>query len=357
MDLPGILQGKECAIVPIGLIGHEHSGYMKTLRGLSTGVTGTLQKFMPVSHLERVDLNTTDLVVGKDHRLYSPRFGLIECMAVKSPSSDAPNVYVDKIDWKSYPPLEELNYLFNTFFKNYDREVLMLVGRMRDHSGWLYYVPKQVGTSALVTWDSDDEEMGEFSDKAQWIGTIHIHPGSDCTPSQTDIDDWAEPEKSGLHLIFGRNGSYTINGSIAGNTFQVCRGNLGGVERSPVPYLTSHGRSLEELLTKPKPPPKFHFPSPTSRFGSFPGGRIVTSRSTIEEEQGQSYVERHLHVMRVSPINHDELKSLRMVSHGGRYYILTESQYTNLEELCVDVCPVPTVGNLSIRPVNQEGGK
>lgn len=338
--------------MPIGLIGYEPSGDMKTLWGLSTGVTGTLQKFMPVSYLERVDLDTTDLVVGKDHRLYSPRFGLIECLAVKSPSGGVPNVYVDKIDWESYPPLGELAYLFDTFFKEYDREVLMLVGRMRDHSGWLYYVPKQVGTSALVTWDSEESGLEEFADKAQWIGTIHIHPGSDCTPSQTDIDDWAEPEKSGLHLIFGRGGSFTINGSIAGNTFEVCEGHLESVVRSPVPYLTSHGRSLEELLTKPKPKHKFHFPSHTST-----RDRIVTSRSTVGDELGGSYVENTLRFMRVSPINHDELKSLRMVSHGGRYYILTESQYTNLEELCVDVGPVPTAGNLSIRTVNQEGGK
>ncbi|KKM27664.1 hypothetical protein LCGC14_1572510, partial [marine sediment metagenome] len=241
--------------------------------------------------------------------------------------------------------------LFDVFFGKYDREVLMLVGRKRDHSGWLYHIPKQIGSPGFVRWSADDEEMGIFSDKAQWIGTIHIHPGADCTPSQTDIDDWAEPEKSGLHLIFGRGGSYGIYGSIAGQTFRVYKSELGRTTRAKAYYTTSQGRSLAVLLTKPKPKPK---PKPKSVFKSWP---LVTSRSTVgtgtetetEMGTGKSYVERNLHAMRVSPISHDELQSLRMVSHGGQYYILTELQYECLGELCVDVCPLPTAGNLVIR--------
>lgn len=322
----------------------------------SPGVKGTLQEFMPTSDLEKVDLHTTDLVVGEDNHLYAPRFGLIEGLAVKEPTTDEAHVYVDRIDWESYPPIEELAYLFDIFFKEFDREVLMLVGKKRDYSDcWLYHVPQQIGSPGHVEWTADDEEMGMFTDVAKWIGTIHIHPGADCTPSQTDIDDWAEPEKSGLHLIFGRNGSFAIYGSIAGSTFKVYGGHLTeNVERSEVPYTTSRGRSLEVLLAKPKPKPKPEPQKatvcPLSDFGL--DWEVLTSRSSVGEEK--SYVERNLHIMRISPINHDELQSLQMVFHGGRYYILTRAQYTTLGELCSDVCPIPMAGNLSIRSIKDQ---
>jgi hypothetical protein len=76
-------------------------------------------------------------------------------------------------------------------------------------------------------------------------------------------------------------------------------------------------------------------------------------REFITSRGSKSYVERNLDIMRISPIGHDELQSLRMVSHGGRYYILTEVQYAHLGALCQDVCPLPTVGSLVIRSVNQ----
>ncbi len=319
----------------------------------SPGVTGTLQEFMPVSDLERVDLNKTDLVVGKDNRLYSPRFGLLEGLAVKEPITDEAHVYIDRIDWESYPPLGELAYLFDIFFKKYDREVLMLVGRKRDHSGWVYHVPQQIGSTGLVRWTADDEEMGKFSDEAQWIGTIHIHPGSNCSPSQMDIDDWAEPEKSGLHLIFGRDGSFVIYGSIAGRTFKVWECRVINIVRSKAFYTTSRGRSLEVLLAKPRPPLQVKAQTRSRKVVSSALSdldlEVITSQSPIH--MGGSYIENHFHRRGIASIGHDELQSLRMVSHGDKYYILTEAQYACLEDLCRDVCSIPIAGNLSIRRI------
>ncbi|KKK83393.1 hypothetical protein LCGC14_2793830, partial [marine sediment metagenome] len=159
---------------------------------------GVGQSLLEVSDLKKVDLSSTSLVLGKDKRVYEERHGLIECLAPARTVGDDPSVYVSDVNWASFPPAGELAWLFHNFFSQYeDREVVMLMGRRRDGNGHSYHVPEQVGTCGGVKWDADNEEMGEFQDRADWIGTIHSHPGSCCGASQTDIDDWANPEKSG----------------------------------------------------------------------------------------------------------------------------------------------------------------
>lgn len=276
-------------------------------------------------------------VVGVDNRVYEPRLGLIECLAPAKVGEDSPKVYVDGVDWDSFPPYGELAYLFDNFFSHYDREVLMLVGKKRDGSGWLYHVPEQEGSCGSVEWKADDNEMGEFSDWAQWVGTIHIHPGIGCEPSQTDIDDWAEPEKSGLHLVFGRNGSYTISGAIAGRTFPLLDGEVEGVPRIAVEYTTSSGRTLEELLKKPvatvvrKKSHKLleHHDAPSlSGFGA---------RLDVALRWADAF-----------PVEAEEMEDLRVISHDSRYYLMTPDQWDKVESWC-DSEEIPKVRTLRIR--------
>ena len=308
---------------------------------------------LKLDDLVKVDLETTSLIVGEDKRVYDRRFGLIECLAPAKVGKESPKVYVDKIDWDSFPPMEELAWLYDNFFSKYSREVIMLVGVHRTSSTWLYYVPLQEGTSAQVTWEASDEEMGRFGELARWVGTIHIHPGTGCGPSSTDVDDWAEPEKSGLHLIFGRDGSYTINGAIAGKTFQLAEGSINDIDhRLKVDVVTSGGRSLEDLLTVPKPVVVKKYASQSTEVRAALHKRIEDFRQTEfarDEGDGLDFVERALGIIEVFKVSPKDLKNLRIVFYNDDWYIMSEAQYEQLSAWCDRVCPTPTGSRLKIR--------
>jgi hypothetical protein len=308
---------------------------------------GKSQDLLGLDDLNTVNLSTTRLVMGDDRRVYEHRFGLIECLAPAKLDEDESNVYVDKIDWPNFPPMSELAWLFDVFFSKYNREVLMLVGRNRDLTGWTYHVPPQTGTPGGVTWKDTTEEMGKFQEKARWIGTIHIHPGEPCSPSQTDIDDWAEPEKSGLHLVFGRDGSYTINGAIAGKVFQLLDGSIGDIERVAVVFSRSGNRSLEELLKIPEPTKKLKTKSKRTRLTTKTtvAQTIVDIADTVDSD----YVEDSLDILGALKICPEHLKNLRLVYYRNHWYIMTSSQYAGLESWCKDICPTPQAKNLCIR--------
>ena len=314
-----------------------------------------MQDMLTLDDLVKIDLGTTSLVVGEDKRVYDRRFGLIECLAPAKIGKDSPKVYVDKIDWDSFPPMEELAWLYDNFFSKYDREVVMLVGIHRTSPTWLYYVPLQEGTSSQVTWKASDEEMGEFGKLARWIGTIHVHPGNNCSPSSTDIEDWAEPEKSGLHLIFGRDGSYTINGAIAGKTFQLVEGSLEGVDRTKIDLVTSGGRSLEDLLTIPKPIVVRESRSARVRadldLGGFEG--ITKTKPLEDEEDSLDFVESAMEIIEAFKVHPQLLEDLRIVFYNDNWYIMTEAQHGQLSAWCDRVCTTPTGSRLRI--VSREG--
>jgi proteasome lid subunit RPN8/RPN11 len=309
------------------------------------------------------DLMGQDLVVRADRRIYETRGGIIKCLAPAKPPSDEPDVYVEGVDWQGFPPRNHLAWLFYSFFCKYtDREVVMLVGKRLDGMGWLYYVPEQVGTCGSVRWTADDEEMGQFQEQARWIGTVHSHPGNCCKPSQTDIDDWADPEKSGMHVVFGRDGSFTVNGAIAERTFEllsgrVCREESWTRER----YQTSKGRSLKELLKKPKPPVTrivqrgavwTQRPSKRSQRYHHEGGHAQTMWDPEtglplwdnDEKDGGDFVEETLDVVGALPLGQGQdsgIPVLRIVEYNGQFHALTLQQYAELVEWCKGVCPVP----------------
>lgn len=216
---------------------------------------GLGQEMKRIGELDVIDFESNDPlpIVGLDNRVYEMRHGLIECLAPVKLDKGDPDVYVKKIDWSRFPPETELSHLFETFFSQYDREVLMLVGWCRDGSGCRYHVPWQEGTAGRVTWKADLSEMGEFQSECFWVGTIHSHPGNSSRPSQTDIDDWALPEKSGLHLIFAKDGTYKIHGAIAGRTFEVGSGTVSDTSPTEGYITTSRNQPYKDLLTRPAP--------------------------------------------------------------------------------------------------------
>jgi proteasome lid subunit RPN8/RPN11 len=323
---------------------------------------GTKQALLTVDDFVGADLMAHNLVVRYDRRVYETRDGLIKCLAPAKLCAGEPDIYVEAIDWLRFPPQDHLAWLFYNFFHKYtDREVVMLVGERLNREGWLYYVPEQVGTSGFVRWTADDEEMNWFQERARWIGTIHIHPGNDCKPSQTDIDDWAEPEKSGMHIVFGRDGSFTVNGAIAERTFELysnCVRQEQSWSKEQVRYQTSKGRSLEELLKKPKPV----VVKPHVRRGSVVAVRRVQKEASswIEasqwvEESKKDFVEESLEMVGALQLDQDNGAAvMRFVEYNGLIYMVSASQWKELTEWCKGVCPMPK--SKKIRLMGVRGG-
>lgn len=310
---------------------------------------GHLQEALSRDKLDEMTLDGSGLVIGVDKRLYEPRQGLIDCMAPAVVKGEPGSVYVSEVDWDSFPPLEELASLFDQFFSKYTREVLMIVGKKRDGSGWLYHIPKQEGSLGLVTWKSTDGEMDWFSRQARWIGTIHIHPGNDCTPSTTDIDDWAEPEKSGLHVIFGRDQDFTVNGAIAGRTFELNSGSLKGVKRDSVLWTTSGRRPLGELLLQPKPVKVFSYKKGRTLLGKKEQKRVSVSETPADKSD--DFVTWVFSQGGMLKIGQGQLGSMRIVFHQGSYYLVTLSRWIELQEWAKNLVDIPKAKRLAIYPV------
>lgn len=327
--------------------------------GVSTsGCKGVGQNLLLARELDRVHPSNTSLVMGEDKRVYEWRHGLIECLAPAKVVGNEPKVYVDDVDWSKFTPTGELAWLFHHFFSHFkDREVVMLVGRRRDGQGHLYHVPEQVGTCGGVKWNADDEEMDWFQDQAYWIGTIHSHPSNCARPSQTDIDDWADPEKSGLHVIFGRNGSFTVNGAIAERTFTLFKSDLCGVVSTTVTYSTSKGRSLSELLKKPKPVVVKRSVSRGVVTWARPtkGQRVYPSLQ--HDEVDDDFVEEALDVLGVLPLDQDDgPPTVCLVWYNECTYAMTARQYGELVEWCRGVCPVPRSKKMRLFNTRRSGG-
>lgn len=320
---------------------------------------GVLQDTLLRPDLDEINLASSDLVLGADKRLYETRRGLIDCLAPVVPKGKPGQVYVNEVDWDSFPPMSQLAYLFDEFFSKYDREVLMIVGKRRDGNGWLFHVPKQTGSAGLVEWSASDGEMAWFSRIARWIGTIHIHPGAWCTPSTTDINDWAEPEKTGLHMIFGRNQDFTINGSIAGRTFELDSGTLNDITREIVQWTTSGRRPLDELLLVPTP--IVISSKKWSKFGSRPiGAGFEQSNSTnkpLASHTGEtsSFVTWMFNQGGMFKVSPEDLGSMKIVPHEGSYYLVTKAKWLEIQSWANNLVDIPVAKNLSIYPV--KGGK
>ncbi len=317
----------------------------------STGVKGfkgKSQEPLTADDLDLIDFESDDPLplVGLDNRVYEMRHGLIECLAAVKLDKVEPDVYVKAIDWSRFPPDSELAYLYKTFFSQYDREVLMLVGWRRDGTGCRYHVPWQEGTTGLVEWKADTLEMGQFQEECHWVGTIHVHPGNDSRPSQTDIDDWAIPEKSGLHLIFGKDGSYTIHGAIAGRTFEIGSGPAGFMDGRGYriePRLgtgvitTSNNLPYKALLNRPKP---IVVKTRKTRLLNTKRTKVTTKKwaTSVEtaptQSKWNSIWDEHLDRVGSLDVANEDTWDLSVVLADDAIHILTPEQWDEFATLC-----------------------
>lgn len=223
---------------------------------------GTADKFTSLRELGNLG-NRGDAFVGTDLRLYRTTQGAMSVITAVAPKEDTPpKWWLKGVDWADFPPMEELNYLRKTFLAKYPKEVAFIMGRRFEDGQFIYLVPEQEGSTGHV--DTEGKQKGKwrsqqaiekFLDEAQFIGTVHTHPGEGAYPSSTDEAWWTNPSMSGLHVIFGRTGKFSITGSAAGHMLVLEQGTLDGVGETPVELRFADGKPVEELLLDPPPPP------------------------------------------------------------------------------------------------------
>jgi proteasome lid subunit RPN8/RPN11 len=265
------------------------------------------------------------LMIGYDHRVYRKATGMVELICEAEPAEDTKaGVWIGNVRWDDYPPMGYLATLFDNFLSKYDREVMFVVGKRykpKDGNKWFCMVPYQEGTAGSISW-KDKEGMDWFLERARFLGTVHIHPDSWCDPSSVDIEHWSEKPCSGLHVIFGRDGSFTVHGSIAGHVVRLGDGDVKDTKRIEAPLFTSRNRKLKKLLKKPK-----------QRF-LLPGDNIEWKK-VIERYQrtgGDIRIDdpirsRLFMASRAVMWDSHTIDRMWLVSYGQRGYLLTEGDY------------------------------
>lgn len=194
-----------------------------------------------------------DVMVGSDLRLYRRANGILSLIVPCEPRDKTkPVVWFGSVDKDKWPPLGQLASLYDNFLSKFKREVMCVIGALHDGSGFRFMIPQQKGDGGSVEWD-DEEGMDWFAEEARFIGTVHIHPGEGCTPSTTDVDDWEEPVKSGVHFVLGREEGYTVSASIAGHVLRCGKGSIKGVTRLPVDLCLPPDRTMKDSLEIKQP--------------------------------------------------------------------------------------------------------
>jgi proteasome lid subunit RPN8/RPN11 len=334
-------------------------------------VSGQLQEYKGAEEFKSADNTDWEKVhLGPGPWLYREWDGVAKAFVPVETPTEKPMVYVEEVDWSQVPPVEELCYLYHAFFKKYDREVLIVVGKSRSQDEHFYFVPKQVGTGGGVEWKADDD-MDEFQRVAQWVGTIHVHPGVSAEASGIDVDEWAEPKKSGLHIIFGRDGTFHVYLAVAGRTILVLESTVSGVSSLQVVLWTSHGKPLKELLLKPKPmpmrrPPEGRIPHQYGRDWGGDGREDYWEDpmwKEWEKEQESRFPVRDEEIQDLADVGEEwarelEGDSLALLSERGDqlvsvesqgfWYVMRKEEYEELQVVLGAQCPpayhVGTVG-------------
>jgi len=193
--------------------------------------------------------------LGNDLRLYRRTTGLLELLCPVNPvEGSEPHYEVEGIHWDGYIVPGHMKWLWESFLAKYDTEVVVILGRKYDTGEFFAMVPWQHVAVNRVAWN-DKAGMEWMDEFGEYLGTMHIHPGNCAEPSSLDIGHWVDKDSSGLHVIVGRDGDYTISGSAAGKCYILTRGNLQEYEAKELEVLTSKNRVLTDLLI-PFPEPK-----------------------------------------------------------------------------------------------------
>ncbi len=279
-----------------------------------------------------------DVMVGADLRLYRQTHGLLELIVPCEPRKKTkPGLWYKSVKREDYPPLSELVYLFDTFLSKYTREVMFVVGRRYDNNEFYYMVPAQVGTAGGIEWN-DKKGMEWFSEVARFLGTVHVHPGFGASPSSTDVNHWKEKSCSGLHVIFGRNGSFTIHASVAGFVVKIEEGETDKVERAKVVLHTSQNLKLKKLLLKPPPVQiakttfrktqrHLNFPTKAEAAAGFDWEKFLDQYQPTKVDAVTNVLE-GVGAFTADPTEEDHTAiSLRILRHKGRTWVMSEEQY------------------------------
>jgi len=96
----------------------------------------------------------------------------------------------------------------------------MIYGKSLD-GWWTYIVPEQTGSVAMVDWTT--RKPWNSWPGRQWVGRFTFIRVMGRTV-RTDISTWEEPEHSGIHVVLGRGGSYTVSVSVGGCVFPYRKG-------------------------------------------------------------------------------------------------------------------------------------
>lgn len=258
---------------------------MESMRGV---IRGCSQEYKGVVEFQKDSVYCGKVYLGPGPSLYRRWDGVAQVLVPVPATPEELSVYVEKVDWSLVPSKAELNYLFQTFFRQYDREILVVVGSNRDTKERVYFVPKQTGTKSGVEWEADTD-IEEFHRIARWVGTIHTHPnGMSPTASGVDVKEWGDKEKSGLHIILGHDKTYNVYLVVEGRTIPLKSDRLSGVS-SPVVLWRSCGKPLEELLLEPKPwacPPEMRIPYHMREKGCGEDAWMAVWGQELELDQG-----------------------------------------------------------------------
>lgn len=280
-----------------------------------------------------------ELMVGPDFRVYRKTRGLMKIICQADPVDETvPAVYFDQADRNGYPEIGYLADLYDHFLSKYKREVMFVVGKKyqveKGECPWFFMVPQQVGTLSSIEW-KDKPGIDWFLEHARFLGTVHIHPGGGTLPSGTDTEHWGEKVCSGFHVIFGRDGSYSMYGSANGYVLSLESGSTQGIPRKYAPLTTSLDRDLDHLLLVPPPPKKIK--GKWRRWGGRqqPFGKSPTAPDWWEEEfkfpkKAKTAWEYYLHSMSIAEVVGEDLQSfeeLWIVQDGANVYLLDTADY------------------------------
>jgi len=310
--------------------------------------------------------------IGKDGRSYRRTQGLLQIVCPITPDQRMkPELVYCGYDESKLPPWGELKYLFKNFLSKYDREVMYIIGEKRDKSGYVYVVPDQEGTPGSIDW-KDPIAMDKMVKVARWIGTVHVHPGNSASPSSVDLESWEEREQSGLHLIFGRNGDWTLHGSSYGHVVRLDEGKMPKTSSVRVP-LETYGRELASLLREPKPVHidfYGHGKGRTNRGGK--KYKITDRRGSgaiidINEphwweknwgnESDMDFFERMLRDTPSACVSNEELSAMVCVQYNGLNYIMSHEDWAR-EVKIFNNSGVLIPESLTVRPfaLSKKGG-
>lgn len=204
----------------------------------------------PIDILSPEQLGMAGWQVGADGRVYERVGGAVMALAPVRTTGVAV-LALEGIDSERTPPLTNLRYLFNTLFSQYAREVWVWYAQHRVNKRvFKWFMPIQEGTPGQVTVKDADSIVAAVSSEFKLVGTVHSHPGDGCTPSGVDLSTWARDECSGIHFILGRDGGYTLNACVRGQTWTYDREMLPDVI-IPVEIQTQDDLPLDKILLEP----------------------------------------------------------------------------------------------------------